>query len=48
MTGDEFARLLGDFTLSAESGDGPIISPKTLSIMTTSTAATKAAPISRI
>jgi hypothetical protein len=22
MTGDEFARLLGDFTLSAESGDG--------------------------
>ena len=22
MTGDEFARLLGDFTLLAESGDG--------------------------
>ena len=22
MTGDEFARLLSDFTLSAESGDG--------------------------
>jgi hypothetical protein len=22
MTGDEFARLLGDFALSAESGDG--------------------------
>ena len=23
MTGDDFARLLNDFTLSAESGDGP-------------------------
>ena len=34
MTGEEFANLLREFTLSAESGDGaplPAISPKTRS-----------------
>jgi hypothetical protein len=51
MTGDEFAGLLNDFTLSAESGDGArfaAISPRTPSITTTSTARTKAALTSRI
>ena len=50
MTREEFAKLLSDFTHSAESGDGARfarISPKTASITTTSTGRTRAAPISR-
>ena len=51
MTGDEFASLLGEFTLSAESGDGARFASHFTGdavFTTTSTARTKAAPTSRI
>jgi hypothetical protein len=51
MTGEEFARLLSDFTLSAETGDGARFAShftEDPSITTTSTARIEAAPTSRI
>jgi hypothetical protein len=44
MTGDEFAGLLNDFTLSAESGDGARFASHFSEDAITSTAPTQAAP----
>jgi hypothetical protein len=50
MTGDEFAALLNQFTLSAESGDGARFAGHFTedAITTISTARIRAAPTSRI